>query len=310
MKDFLTPGLRYKPPYGPLDLISLGMALIFGTAGLPHILVRFYTVPDAKTARYSVVWAMVLIGSFYIMTTFLGFGAATIVGRDYIVKNGGNNMSAPLLAQAIGGDVFFAFISRDSLCDHTGRRRRTDNLRLDFICARCVDQYHSPAARNTIRAKSVGSRALRHLSWERLPLRLRSCWAHRQRRLPGRAGFCRGCFGESSGDRVLDFLEAFQHRRRGLGTRYSARWVHRPDLHRSQHHGRGCAHGCGRRASHDSTRAHLPAGKSGILSIPIGFAGALLGTFLGAKDENSVQRFEELEVHANTGLGSEKATAH
>ena len=53
VKDFLQPGLRYKPPYGPLDLISLGLALIFGTAGLPHILVRFYTVPDAKTARHS-----------------------------------------------------------------------------------------------------------------------------------------------------------------------------------------------------------------------------------------------------------------
>jgi cation/acetate symporter len=94
-QNFLTPGLRYKPPYGALDLISLGMALIFGTAGLPHILVRFYTVPDAKTARASVVWAMLIIGSFYILTTFLGFGAATIVGRDFIAKNGGTNMSAP-----------------------------------------------------------------------------------------------------------------------------------------------------------------------------------------------------------------------
>ena len=111
VKDFLTPGLRYKPPYGALDLISLGVALIFGTAGLPHILVRFYTVPDAKTARHSVVWAMVLIGSFYIMTTFLGFGAATIVGPDYIKGHGGTNMSAPLLAQALAGDIFFAFIS-------------------------------------------------------------------------------------------------------------------------------------------------------------------------------------------------------
>src|ERR1041385_8751565 len=82
--NFLQPGLRYKPPYGALELISLGIALIFGTAGLPHILVRFYTVPDAKTARISVVWAMILIGSFYIMTTFLGFGAATIVGKDFI----------------------------------------------------------------------------------------------------------------------------------------------------------------------------------------------------------------------------------
>src|SRR5579863_111912 len=111
VKDFLTPGLRYKPPYGPLDLLSLGLALIFGTAGLPHILVRFYTVPDAKTARFSVVWAMWLIGIFYILTTFLGWGAATIVGRDFIAKNGGNNMSAPLLAQALGGSIFFAFIS-------------------------------------------------------------------------------------------------------------------------------------------------------------------------------------------------------
>ena len=68
-------------------------------------------MPDAKTARVSVVWAMVLIGIFYIMTTFLGFGAATIVGRDYIASHGGNNMSAPLLAQALGGDIFFAFIA-------------------------------------------------------------------------------------------------------------------------------------------------------------------------------------------------------
>jgi cation/acetate symporter len=110
-RNFLEPGLRYKPPYGALDLISLGLALIFGTAGLPHILIRFYTVPDAKTARISVVWAMAIIGAFYVMTTFLGFGAATIVGRDFISANGGINMSAPLLAKSLGGDIFFAFIS-------------------------------------------------------------------------------------------------------------------------------------------------------------------------------------------------------
>jgi cation/acetate symporter len=110
-RDFLEPGLRFKPPYGALDLISLGMALIFGTAGLPHILVRFYTVPDAKTARISVVWAMVIIGIFYILTTFLGFGAATLVGRDAIAVSGGTNMSAPLLARALGGETFFAFVA-------------------------------------------------------------------------------------------------------------------------------------------------------------------------------------------------------
>ena len=70
--DAVTGGM------GKWNLISLGIALLFGTAGLPHILVRFYTVPDAKTARVSVVWAMIIIGTFYILTTFLGFGAATI----------------------------------------------------------------------------------------------------------------------------------------------------------------------------------------------------------------------------------------
>lgn len=108
VENFLTPGLKFKNPW---EQISLGMALLFGTAGLPHILIRFYTVPDAKTARASVVWAMVIIGAFYIMTTFFGFGAASIVGPDFIKANGGTNMSAPLLAKILGGDIFYAFIS-------------------------------------------------------------------------------------------------------------------------------------------------------------------------------------------------------
>ena len=107
-RNFLTPGLLFK---NPLDQISLGLALVFGTAGLPHILIRFYTVPDAKTARASVVWAMVLIGVFYIMTTFFGFGAASLLGPDHLKAHGGTNMAAPELARFLGGEVFFAFIS-------------------------------------------------------------------------------------------------------------------------------------------------------------------------------------------------------
>src|SRR3954471_23967031 len=107
-RNFLTPGLLFK---NPLDQISLGLALVFGTAGLPHILIRFYTVPDAKTARASVVWAMILIGVFYIMTTFFGFGAASLLGPDHLKTHGGTNMAAPELARFLGGEVFFAFIS-------------------------------------------------------------------------------------------------------------------------------------------------------------------------------------------------------
>jgi Predicted symporter len=110
-KNFLDPGLRYTAAnHGALDLISLGMALVFGTAGLP--ISSFVSTPCPTRKRLELAClGDVLIGGFYIMTTFLGFGAATIVGRDHIASHGGNNMSAPLLAQALAGDIFFAFIA-------------------------------------------------------------------------------------------------------------------------------------------------------------------------------------------------------
>ena len=101
-------------------------------------------MPDAKTARISVVWAMVIIGSFYIMTTFLGFGAATIVGKAFIAQNGGINMSAPLLAQRLAGDVFFAFISADRVRHDPGRGRRTDHQRVHVLRARFLHQRDPP----------------------------------------------------------------------------------------------------------------------------------------------------------------------
>jgi cation/acetate symporter len=108
---FLQPGLKYATAKqgleGKLDLISLGIALVLGTAGLPHILTRFYTVPDAKTARKSVLWAIGIIGSFYLMTICLGFGAAALVGGKAIKEqNAAGNTAAPQLAKAIGDDVF------------------------------------------------------------------------------------------------------------------------------------------------------------------------------------------------------------
>ena len=98
---FLEPGLYFK---APIDQISLGMALVFGTAGLPHILMRFFTVRTALQARRSVVWAMAIIGGFYLLTLFLGFGAAKLVGSANIAAvDAGGNMAAPLLAQFLGG---------------------------------------------------------------------------------------------------------------------------------------------------------------------------------------------------------------
>jgi cation/acetate symporter len=118
-------GLAIMGPGGfikdPISAISFGMALMFGTAGLPHILMRFFTVPDAKEARKSVFWATTWIGYFYVLIFIIGFGAITLVLTNPefantvtgVIKGGGGsaNMAAVLVAKAVGGNVFYGFIS-------------------------------------------------------------------------------------------------------------------------------------------------------------------------------------------------------
>ncbi|MFF5481812.1 cation acetate symporter [Streptomyces sp. NPDC012935] len=117
---FLAPGLKYGGDWtARFDFISLGLALVLGTAGLPHILSRFYTVPTARAARRSVVWAIGLIGGFYLMTIVLGFGAAAIVGPEAVRgSNAAGNTAVPLLAldlgggaDSTGGTVLFAVVA-------------------------------------------------------------------------------------------------------------------------------------------------------------------------------------------------------
>ncbi|WP_320068967.1 cation acetate symporter [Micromonospora sp. RTGN7] len=113
---FLEPGLRYgvevagnatQTFYNKVDLLSLGIALVLGTAGLPHILIRFYTVPTAKAARKSVLWAIGIIGAFYLLTLALGFGAAALVGgKEIIAQDKAGNTAAPQLAEALGKEFF------------------------------------------------------------------------------------------------------------------------------------------------------------------------------------------------------------
>lgn len=114
--EFLTPGKLYT---NPIDLLSLGITLILGTAGLSHLLVRFFTVPTAQAARSSVVWGMIIIGSFYFIIAIIGFAASALVGEEAInAAGGGGNMAAPLLGQVLGGgagtlggELFMAGIS-------------------------------------------------------------------------------------------------------------------------------------------------------------------------------------------------------
>jgi cation/acetate symporter len=301
--NFLQPGLRYKPPYGALDLISLGLALIFGTAGLPHILVRFYTVPDAKTARISVVWAMVIIGSFYIMTTFLGFGAATIVGKSFIAKNGGTNMSAPLLAQALAGDIFFAFISAiafatilavvagltisastsfahdlyTNVLHHGELANPQQEVKVARITAFVVGMIAIAIAillGPTFNVAFLVALAFAVAASANLPVIIFSIFWKRFTTEGAVWGLASG---------LLSSILLIVISPSIMGTD-GKHLIHAAPL--------------------------FPLENPGILSIPIGFAGAFFGTLMSRVDEAAEHKFTELEVRANTGLGSEQASAH
>src|SRR5271165_5538631 len=308
-KDFLTPGLRFKPPYGALDLISLGIALIFGTAGLPHILVRFYTVPDAKTARHSVVWAMVLIGSFYIMTTFLGFGAATIVGQDFIKKNGGTNMSAPLLAQALAGNIFFAFISSIAFATilavvagltisattsfshdfwtnviHNGVERKPGEevlvARISAFGVGAVAIAIAIVLGPTANVAFLVALAFAVAASANLPVIVLSIFWRRFNTAGAVTGLGVGLLASIGLILVSPSLMA----------------IDPPTVTGAARH-------------LIQAKAWFPLENPGILSIPLGFIGAILGTLV-SHEPTSQHKFNELLVRSNTGLGSEKAGAH
>ena len=112
-RDVLAPGAQYgATSVSKLDFVSLGLALVLGTAGLPHVLMRFYTVPTAKDARRSVVWAIWLIGIFYLFSLVIGYGAGALVGPETILgAPGAVNAAAPLLAFELGGTVLLGIIA-------------------------------------------------------------------------------------------------------------------------------------------------------------------------------------------------------
>jgi len=291
VRNFLTPGLIFKNPW---DQISLGMALLFGTAGLPHILIRFYTVPDAKTARSSVVWAMAIIGLFYIMTTFFGFGAASLMGPDYVQANGGTNMAAPELARKLGGEVFFAFISAVAFATilavvagltisastsfahdfftnviHHGKEHQPgQEVLVARIAAFVVGALAIVIA--IILGPGVNVAFLVGLAFAvaasaNLPVMLFSIFWKRFNTNGAVVGLLVGLTSS-----ILLILIS-------------------PDFM--------------------GENAIFPLKNPALLSIPIGFLAAIIGTLL-SKEVPSEDKFVEFQVRANTGLGSEKATEH
>jgi cation/acetate symporter len=289
-RNFLTPGLLFHNPW---DQISLGMALVFGTAGLPHILIRFYTVPDAKTARSSVVWAMVIIGLFYIMTTFFGFGAASLLGPDFLKAHGGTNMAAPQLAHELGGEVFFAFISAvafatilavvagltisastsfahdffTNVIHHGQEQRPGEEVRVARITAFVVGAAAIGIAillGPTVNVAFLVGLAFAVAASANLPVIVFSIFWKRFTTTGAVAGLLVGLVSS-----IALILVS-------------------PDFMKD---------------------AWFPLKNPAIVSIPLGFLGAFLGTFL-TREPSAEMLFAELKVRANTGLGAEKASSH
>lgn len=290
-RNFLTPGLLFKNPW---DQISLGMALVFGTAGLPHILIRFYTVPDAKTARASVVWAMLIIGLFYIMTTFFGFGAASLLGPDYIKSHGGTNMAATELAHVLGGEIFFAFISAvafatilavvagltisastsfahdffSNVIHHGKEHRPGEEVRVARITAFVVGAASIVVAillGPTVNVAFLVGLAFAVAASANLPVIVFSIFWKRFTTVGAVSGLVVGLVSSI----VLILLS--------------------PEVMKEH--------------------AVFPLKNPALVSIPLGFLGAILGTLL-SREPNAEKLFAELKVRANIGLGAEKASNH
>ncbi len=293
----------------PLDTVSLGLALVLGTAGLPHILMRFFTVPDAKAARKSVVWAVGLIGAFYIMTTALGFGARAFLGQGGVEAAGsGANLAAPNLAQflgggegTVGGDIFLAVIAAvafatilavvaglvisasgamaHDLWTNVIRKNRSENPeREEVVVARIAAATIGALA---ILIAIVGGKDL-NVSFmvglafavaasANFPALLLALTWRRFNTVGALAGVFTGVFSSI-----------------GLVIISPKVW--------------------GGAETPDGAFGWYDLNNPGIISIPLGFLACWLGTVL-SKERGAERSFHELYVRSETGLGAEKASA-
>ncbi|MFC7623238.1 cation acetate symporter [Microlunatus sp. GCM10028923] len=307
---FLQPGQLYgKTLVGKFDFLSLGLALVLGTAGLPHILIRFYTTPTAKAARKSVLWAIGLIGAFYLMTLVLGFGAAALLdtSKESAVAKSTGNLASPLLAQAVGGGdsiggsvllaligaVAFATIlavvagltltsassvAHDLYANVIMKGRASEKSEL-FVVRIAAFVIGAVAIALAIPAQRLNIAFLVALAFAvaasaNLPALIYNLFWRRF----NTAGAVWSIYGGLIAAVGLVFFSPVVS---GASTSLI------PSVN----------------------FAWFPLNNPGLVSIPIGFLCGFLGTIL-SKDRTSQARFDELSVRALTGAGAEKASPH
>ena len=211
-EKLLDPGLQYGVTgTTKLDFLSLALALVLGTAGLPHILMRFYTVPTAKEARRSVVWAIWLIGIFYLFTLVLGYGAGALVGPDKITARARRaNSAAPLLAEALGGPVLLGLIAAVAFATILAV---VAGLTITASASFAHDIYANVIKKGEADDKDAEVKVARHHRGRdrRRGDRRRHRGERPEHRVPGGAGVRGRGVGEPADDPLLAVLEAVQH---------------------------------------------------------------------------------------------------
>ncbi|MFF1385804.1 cation acetate symporter [Arthrobacter sp. NPDC058288] len=301
--NMLNPGLQYgKTETSKLDFMSLGLALVLGTAALPHVLMRFYTVPTAKEARKSVVWSIWLIGLFYLFTLVLGYGAAALVGADTIKSApGGVNSAAPLLAFHLGGPLLLGFISAVAFATILAV---VAGLTITAAASFAHDIYASVIAKGKADADTEVKVARRTVVVIGLLAIAGGIFANGQ----NVAFLVALAFAVAASANLPTIVYSLFWRK---FTTQGALW--------SMYGGLGSAiilialspvvSGAKTSMIPGANFAIFPLNNPGLVSIPLAFALGWLGTVLDKKLEDTTKQ-AEMEVRSLTGVGAEKAVEH
>ncbi|NEW52072.1 cation acetate symporter [Nocardia cyriacigeorgica] len=303
-RDVLAPGAQYGgSEMSKLNFLSLGLALVLGTAGLPHVLMRFYTVPTAKEARRSVVWAIALIGAFYLFTLVLGYGAAAIVGPDKILAAaGGQNSAAPLLAFELGGVLLLGVISAVAFATILAV---VAGLTITASASFAHDIYASVLKRGKAdEASQVRVSRITAVVIGLLAIGL-GILANGQ----NIAFLVALAFAVAAAANLPTILYSlFWRRFNTTGALWSMYGglistivliVFSPAVS-----------GSTSAMIPGSDFSWFPLSNPGIVSIPLAFALGIVGTLVGGSDSEDPAKAAEMEVRSLTGVGAEKAVAH
>ncbi len=315
---FLEPGIKYGvSTTSKIDFLSLGLALVLGTAGLPHILIRFYTVPTSRDARKSVLWAIGLIGVFYLFTLVLGFGAAALLSGDKAadVATSKGNLASPLLAEAVGGGagstggaVLLAVISAVAFATILAV---VAGLTLTSSASVAHDIYNNVIKKG----QATEKQEIRVTRYAALSIGLVAILLAIPAQNLNIAFLVALAFAVAASANLPAIVYNMFWRR--FNTR-GATWSIYGGLISSVGlvifspvmSGKGVVDGVNQSllpASIDIS--WFPLENPGIVSIPLGFLFGYLGT-ISAREQSAEDRFTELEVRALTGAGSEKAIVH